>query len=261
MCTLILGLEVLGPNTLLVGANRDESPGRPSEGPGLLRETPRVAGGRDLLAGGTWLAVREARFVAALMNRRPTPEDSRDPAALRSRGLLCIETAASEAPPEPTAPAPLPGRSFLDAALLSFERHAYGHCTLVGVGTDGEAWAIHGGNGTAAPRVQPIPRGWHVVTHADLDDRSEPRTRALLDALGDRIPASVDAAIERLASLLRRHAEEGVPPVCLHRESFPTVSSSILVLGYVGRPRYLHAPGPPCVTPYEDCSGLLGVSR
>ncbi len=290
MCTLILGLEVLGPNTLLVGANRDESPGRPTAGPALLREAPRVVGGRDLLAGGTWLAVREAGFVAALMNRRPVPGEARDPRTIRSRGLLCLEAAAAEAPEEPTtgrdlgpgapmpppalssagepgspigraAPAVMPGRWFLDAALTSFERHVYGHCTLVGVGTDGEAWCIHGGEAAAPPRVDPIARGWHVITHADLDDRSEPRTLALLDALGDRVPASVDAAIERIASLLRGHGENGARSVCLHGDPHPTVSSSILALGYVGRPRYLHAPGPPCVTPYEDFSGLLGTAR
>jgi transport and Golgi organization protein 2 len=265
MCTLILGVEVLGPNTILLGANRDESPRRPAAGPGVLSETPRVVGGKDLLAGGTWLAVREARFVAALLNRRPAagPGGAGADAAggagsgtPRSRGLLCLETAAAEA-----ARTPLQDRSFLDAALASVERNAYAPCTLVGVGTDGEAWCVGPGEGGGAPRVEPIPRGWHVITHSDLDDPAEPRTKALLDSLGDRVPPSVDTAVEQIANLLRGHGEGGARAVCLHEDPFPTVSSSILALGYVGRPRYLHAPGPPCMTPYEDFSALLGAAR
>lgn len=249
MCTLILGLEVLGENTLLLGANRDESPDRPAAGPEVLLPEPRVVGGRDLQSGGTWLAAREGRFVTALLNRRPDPADPRDPGGLRSRGLLCLETASA------------PGLSFLDVALESFRQHAYGHCTLVGVGVDGEAWWIHGGRNAALPVARPIARGWHVITHGDLDDANEPRTRALLAALGDRVPAGVDAAVEKLAALLRLHGEDGSSPVCLHRERFPTVSSSILALGALGTPRYLHAPGPPCTTSYEDHSELLSTGR
>ena len=246
MCTLILGVEVLGPNTLLLGANRDESPDRPAEGPRVLLDSPRVVGGRDRLAGGTWLAVREGRFVAALMNRRPPGSGPGGPAAPRSRGLLCLETAAA------------PGdASFLDAALASFDGHAYGHCSLVGVGTDGEAWWIHGGVEAGPPRVNGIPRGWHVITHEDLDNREEPRTRAILDALGDSVPPTAEAALERIAHLLREHGDGGGAPVCLHRNRFPTVSSSLLALGALGPPRYLHAAGPPCVTPYVDRSELL----
>jgi Transport and Golgi organisation 2 len=252
MCTLILGVEVLGPNTLLVGANRDESPERPAAGPDVLVDAPRVVGGRDLLAGGTWLAVREDRFVAALMNRRPDPAERRDPTTFRSRGLLCLDTAAA------------PGHSFLGGALESLHRHAYGPCTLVGVGVDGEAWWIRSGQNGSIPVARPVARGWHVITHADLDDPAEPRTRAVLDALGDRIPAGVDAAVDRLSGLLRGHGPGGTPSVCLHGERVPTVSSSILALGALGAlgaPRYVHAAGPPCTTPYEDCSALLSPGQ
>ena len=250
MCTLILGVEVLGPNSLFVGANRDESPDRPAEGPGILGGKPRVVGGRDRLAGGTWLAVREGRFVAALMNRRLSEGTEANEATLRSRGLLCLETAAASGE-----------GAFLDTALAALQRDRYGHCSLVGVGTDGEAWWIHAGGGPGPPRVTGIPRGWHVITHEDLDDRSEPRTRAVMTALGDWVPATAELAVERIARVLRRHDGEGAESVCLHRERFPTVSSSILALGALGSPpRYLHAAGPPCMTPYEDVSHLLAGS-
>jgi hypothetical protein len=131
----------------------------------------------------------------------------------------------------------------------------------VGVGIDGEAWWIHGGRNGSLPVARPIARGWHVITHADLDDPAEPRTHALLTTLGDRIPAGVDAAVEKMTALLRLHGDDGAPPVCLHRDRFPTVSSSILALGALGPPRYLHAPGPPCTTPYEDRSELLSPGR
>ncbi|HEX7078400.1 MAG TPA: NRDE family protein [Candidatus Eisenbacteria bacterium] len=265
MCTLIAGIGVLGPGTLLVAANRDEAPDRPSDAPAVLRERPRVVGGRDRVAGGTWLAVREGRFVTALMNRRataPSGEPPRAPATPpRSRGLLCLDAAA--APPSIDAPETLdPGTgerypARRDAALRVIQRDAYGPCTLVGLGTSGEAWAIRVGDG-GRPVAADLAPGWHVVTHVDPDDEGEPRTAWLLGELRGYEPAGTDEALDRLGALLRGHGDAGgAPPVCLHRARFPTVSSTLLSLGAAGPPRYLHAPGPPCVTTYADCSDLL----
>jgi len=266
MCTLIVGIGTLGPGTLVIGANRDESPGRASSGPITLREQPRVVGGRDLVAGGTWLAIRDARFLTALLNRRPVPGgpggpgDPNDPASYRSRGLLCLDAAAAHSTPD--APHRLdPGTgerhsTRLDAALALFERDAYAHCTLVGLDVDGEAWAIHAGHGRP-PETMTLAPGWHVITHADPDDPNEPRTAWLLKRLREVKKAGAEGTLEAIAALLRRHEEDGVPAVCLHRDRFPTVSSTILALGNLETPRYLHAAGPPCVTPYADVSKLL----
>ena len=254
MCTLILGLGILGPGSSLLGANRDESPTRPSADPGVLVDAPRVVGGRDLVSGGTWLAIREARFVTALMNRRPMPGDTRDPATLRSRGLLCLGVAAGGG--SGTGSGSMPSAdSHLDFALELVKRGSYAPCTLVGVGTDGEAWTLRAGAG--APAVQPIARGWHVITHQDVDDPGEPRTKWILDDIGAKLPKSVDEAFDLMAGYLRSHGEGGRPPVCLHREVFSTVSSSLIALGVSAGPRYVHAPGPPCVTEYRDFTALL----
>ena len=247
MCTLILGLGILGPGMLLLGGNRDESPKRPSADPAVLVEAPRVVGGRDLVSGGTWLAVREARFVTALMNRRPALGDTRDPRTLRSRGLLCLDAAAAGGGAE--------AESHLDSALRLLRRDSYAPCTLVGVGVDSEAWAIQAGSGE--PRVHPIARGWHVITHQDLDDPSEPRTRWILEDIAEKRPGSVEEAFDLISGYLRWQGDESRPAVCLHRATFPTVSSSLIALGAPGGPRYLHAPGPPCVTPYRDYTSLL----
>src|SRR5262249_60626894 len=77
MCTLIMGLGVLGSGSFVVGANRDEDPSRPSLAPALLESNPPVVGGRDRLAGGTWFAVRDGRAVVAVLNRRPARTSER----------------------------------------------------------------------------------------------------------------------------------------------------------------------------------------
>jgi hypothetical protein len=245
MCTLILGLGILGPGSLLLGANRDESPRRPTTDPIVLVETPRVVGGRDLVSGGTWLAIREARFVTALMNRRMAAGDARDPATLRSRGLLCLDAAAAGADTD--------SRVDVVQGLLSHD--SYAPCTLVGVGVDGEAWALAAGAGE--PRVQAMARGWHVITHQELDDPGEPRTKWILDDIEEKRPGSLEEAFELLAGYLRWQGDERRPAVCIHGDVFPTVSSSLLGLGVRGGPRYRHASGPPCATPYRDFTPLL----
>ena len=261
MCTLLIGIDILGPGTLALGANRDEDPDRATDGPGVLRERPRVVGGRDRVAGGTWLAIREERVVSALMNRRPEPGDDADPTSLRSRGLLCLEAAAAgpalggAARIDPGTGESRPER--LDFLLRLFSRERYARCTLVVVSLGEGAWAIHGGGRQAPPSVVPIGSGWHVITHRDLDDPDEPRTRFVRERLRDTRPRTADESMEALAGILRLHGEDGTPPVCIHRDRFPTVSSSLIVLGAPEGPRYRHAAGPPCVTPYEDFSPLL----
>lgn len=261
MCTLVAGIGILGPRTLVLGANRDESPERPSAGPGVLRERPRVVGGKDLVAGGTWLAVREARAVTALMNRRPT-RSGVIPDGARSRGLLCLEAAGAgsrEPVPriDPGTGERHPAR--LHAALGIVAREPWAACTLVGLDLEEPSWAVLAETG-AETGIRILRPGWNVVTHADVNDPAEPRTAWLLERLGRFAPAGVDEAIEGIASLLKTHedADRRIPGVCLHRDRFPTVSSTLLALGDVGGgPRYLHAAGPPCATPYEDVSGLL----
>ncbi|HET7499125.1 MAG TPA: NRDE family protein [Candidatus Eisenbacteria bacterium] len=277
MCTLIAGVEVLGPRTLVLGANRDESPERASAPPGILRERPRVVGGRDLVAGGTWLAVRDARAVTALMNRRPTPgtaPPAGGPAgeapleggpAPRSRGLLCLNAAAlGGAQDQPHRIDPGTGERHparLHAALALIDRDAYAACTLVGLNVDEPSWAIlaEAGQETGVRILEP---GWNVVTHAEVNDPGEPRTAWLRSRLESLAPRTADEALRAIAALLVTHedVERSVPGVCLHRDRFPTVSSSLIALGDLGNrgpQRYLHAPGPPCSTPYADLSSLL----
>jgi hypothetical protein len=98
-------------------------------------------------------------------------------------------------------------------------------------------------------RFQEIPAGWHVVTHAGMDDRREPRTARLHAELADWTPESETAALDRLRRLLALHGDtvsgEPAPAVCLHEGPMPTVSYA---LGAFTRDRtvYLHGEGRPC---------------
>lgn len=90
MCTAILSIEAGAP--VLLAGIRDELVGRAWEPPGRhWPDHPGLIGGRDLVAGGTWLAVApEARRVACVLNGRGrmAPEGSR-----RTRGVLPLQAA------------------------------------------------------------------------------------------------------------------------------------------------------------------------
>ena len=243
MCTLILGRDVLGPRTVLLAANRDESPGRPTDPPRVLSEAPRVAGGRDRLAGGTWLAVREGPAVVALLNRRdPALEHGERPRGLRSRGLLALDVAAA------------PDGEALDRALLLARVARYAPFTLI-FASPLSCWAIAQAP-AGEPRVLPVPAGWHVFTHQEPDDATEPRAAYLTERLKNYLPGSPDEAGERLTGLLKEHGEDGTPPVCLHQGRMVTVSSSLVSLSERGAV-YRHAEGRPCERPFDDQSQLL----
>src|SRR5262245_42134904 len=150
MCTLIMGLGVLGPGSLVVGANRDEDPSRPSLAPGPLETNPPVVGGRDRLAGGTWFAIRDVRAVIAVLNRRPVARlserrgSSDDPDLdLRSRGLLALDVALTD----PDAPAETFAASALAEAERTTRENRYAPFSLACL-TERESWVMsHDGSG------------------------------------------------------------------------------------------------------------------
>jgi uncharacterized protein with NRDE domain len=88
MCLIVVGLRAAPRYPLIVAANRDEQHARPTAAASWWSESPRVLGGRDLQAGGTWLGLDRAGRFAAVTNIR---EPSGRLAAVRSRGTLVAD--------------------------------------------------------------------------------------------------------------------------------------------------------------------------
>lgn len=244
MCTLLFGRDVLGPGTLIAATNRDEAADRPSEPPRVLASEPRVIGGRDGRAGGTWLAVRGRSpggpAAVALLNRRD-PDAGR--AARRSRGLLAIDVARAERP--------------RDVARAAADSGDYAPCSLVWLSAL-DSWWLAMPHGESA-RLEDLPAGWHALAHAGLDDPAEPRTAWLAGRLARARPASRQDAEAMLVALIASHGDAESPAVCLHDRPHPTVSAA--TLWFAGREAsYRHAEGPPCRTPFDDYSHLLATA-
>src|SRR6266436_5417239 len=98
MCTLAIYFRTFADYPVIIAANRDEYLARPALPPTSLLDEPRVIGGKDLRASGTWLGINEHGLVAGLLNRRNG--DSENDASLRSRGLLCLDALRYSSAPE-----------------------------------------------------------------------------------------------------------------------------------------------------------------
>lgn len=88
MCLILFSTAHHPGYPLIIAANRDESYDRPSAPLAFWPHAPHVAGGRDLQAGGTWLALSRSGRWAALTNyRQPGSRRSDAP----SRGMLVAD--------------------------------------------------------------------------------------------------------------------------------------------------------------------------
>src|ERR1700690_4251367 len=92
MCLFVVLSRVIPGAPLVVAANRDEWLERPALAMTSLSESPRIRGGRDERAGGTWLATSESGLVAGLTN---VPRSAAPALPRRSRGGLPLLLARS----------------------------------------------------------------------------------------------------------------------------------------------------------------------
>jgi len=226
MCLIAVAWKVHPRYELVLAANRDEFHSRPAAPAAPWKEAPDVFGGRDLLQGGSWLAVSARRRLACVTNvRRMVPPNPAAP----SRGQLVAgfvegrDTAAAYA--RALAPRALEYSGFNLLAWDGAELHY-----------------LNNHPGFVARKVEP---GVHVVSNADLDT-PWPKTRRLaaamehwvrsgesseaplLEALADEAPAP-DTELPDTG--VGREMERMLSPPFIRSERYGTRCSTVVKAG------------------------------
>lgn len=266
MCLLIALSGVVPGAPLIMAANRDERYARPAVAMTTLRQaSPRILGGRDQVAGGTWLAVNEHGVVAGLTNR---PSARGPVATLRSRGEIPLALAAHRTAAEAVTAL----RDTLDPA-------AYNSCWLL-VGDRQQLFFAEIAGGPR-PVTEELGPGVHILENAPLRARSAKAEQVAALVAAERAAARDGAAAETqravteaLAAVLRDHrpavpasgpavaGPDGrpLPPAisaaCVHTGEYGTRSSLIVAVPGEGTPVLRVADGPPCQAPLRDVSRL-----
>lgn len=169
MCLIVLAVGQSPRYPLILAGNRDEFHARPTQKANWWADKPDIVGGRDLQAGGTWLALHRRGRFATVTNYRDAESVS---AKFRSRGHLVTDFLG-------TGETPLEYVSAIDG-----ERYA-GFNLIVG---DANRVAYVSNRG-AEPRE--LKAGLYGLSNALLDapwdkvERSKRGLRELLD--GDAI--------------------------------------------------------------------------
>jgi uncharacterized protein with NRDE domain len=171
---------------LILAGNRDEFHGRPTQRADWWPDKPDIVGGRDLQAGGTWLALQRRGRFATVTNYRDAEPVS---AKFRSRGHLVTGFLESD-------------RSPLDY-LAAVDGPSYAGFNLI-VGDARKAAYLSNRGG----ELRELPAGLYGLSNALLDgpwDKVERSKRGLATLL-DR-----DAVNE--TTLLRLLADRSLGPV------------------------------------------------
>ena len=92
MCLVVFAWKAHPDYKLILAANRDEFHLRPSQDAHWWPDQPHILAGRDLQAGGTWLAMARSGRFATVTNYR---EQQRVRAGLRSRGEIVTNFVSS----------------------------------------------------------------------------------------------------------------------------------------------------------------------
>lgn len=167
MCLIAIALGTHPGMSLLLLGNRDEYYDRPSEPAHWWPDQPDILGGRDLRAGGTWLAIRRDGHLAAVTNYR---DPANRYAGNRSRGELVRDFLGGH-----LSPAGFAGR-------IEGMRSEYAGYSLL-FGHAGEIWFFS--NRGAAPRR--LDAGIYGLSNRLLDS-PWPKVSALRERLAS-LPA------------------------------------------------------------------------
>lgn len=208
MCLIVLAWRAHPAWPLIVAANRDEFHRRPAEPLHWWPDEPRIVAGRDLEAGGTWLAAnREGRF-ATVTNYR---ENLKIQSGERSRGALVTDFVTADVTPL--------------AFARGIDRDRYAGFSLLAATPASIAYVSNRGD---PPRA--LAAGVYGLSNASLDTPWPKvlRSRERLKALIARNAVTTDSLFALLAD--REPADEvGTPARDLPAAEARAVSAPFIV--------------------------------
>lgn len=226
MCLLVAAWRVHTRYPLILAANRDEFHQRPTRPAHRWTDTPGVVGGRDLPAGGTWLAASRGRVAAVTNVRGHGPE----PAQPRSRGTLPVAFVTGTGAPSRTA------------ATVRAEAGDYAGFNLLLADTAELALVSNRAEGTAvlAPGVHAVGNSapgedWPKARRASAELRrvlfdgadDEALIAASFTLLSDETPAGDD---ELPDTGLDRDTERRLSPVFIRGDAYGTRCSTVVLM-------------------------------
>lgn len=188
MCLLLFAWRPDAPARLVLAGNRDEFHDRPAA-PADWWENGAI-GGRDLRAGGTWLAAHRSGRFAVVTNFREPLEEGRGP---RSRGELVTGFLDSQAPPmEFARQVESRGRSYAGFNLLLGDLETLVYLSNRSEGPELLGPGIHGLSNHLLDTPWPKLARTRARFERLLEGGANPDTEELLAMLADREPAAED---------------------------------------------------------------------
>jgi uncharacterized protein with NRDE domain len=225
MCLILLAVHKHPGYKVVLAANRDEYYERPSEPPHFWKDAPYLLGGRDLVAGGTWLGITTRGRIAAVTNYR-------DPASVKanapSRGSLVSGFLEGD----------LDASSYLEA--LRREKDRYNGFNLILGDRDRISWYSN-----RSDRVTPLPTGIYGLSNRLLDTPWPKIVRAKA-MFREAVTRGRDIDLESVFGLLKdqtqapddRLPSTGVPlewerilsPIFITSATYGTRSSTVILI-------------------------------
>ena len=254
MCVAIVQFRPPTGPPVVVGFNRDEVPARDAGMPAVFAWCGRqVLAAREPLYGGTWLGLNDAGMVVGLLDRAPSRDpkspDSKPQAAgtPRSRGLLVLDCLART------------GVQGVEENLHCLAER-YEPFNLFAVDAKSALAAHYRGAGPC--EVLHLSPGLHVFAHGEVDDLHNPKVARVYSACRRGEGGEQPDWMAAFASCLSMHDADATSHAspCRHGAGYRTLCSTVLALEswHPLRGRFLHAPGPPCTTAYQDLTALMG---
>ena len=185
MCLIVFAWKAHPDYKLIVAANRDELHARPSQDAHWWPDQPHILAGRDLQAGGTWLAIARSGRFATVTNYR---EQQQARAGLRSRGEIVTNFISSDADAL-TFVASITGEDYAGVSVLAADHEDICYVSNRGDAPVSLAAGVYGlSNASLDTPWSKLVRTKEALT--GLIDADKVNSTELLRLLADKTPAA-----------------------------------------------------------------------
>ena len=213
----------VGENVIVLAANRDEYYARRTMRASAWADAPEVWGGRDLEAGGTWLALSRTGRLAAVTNMRGPARERGE----RSRGNLCRDFVTGSADAATYARRVIAEQThYADFNLLVHDGRSLQYANRVLSAPVRVAPAVHGLSNAALDVPWPKVVRATAALRAALQGPAAALVGALFAMLADRQGAPDE---ELPGTGISLEAERDLAPIFIPSAVYGTRASTVIV--------------------------------